>query len=125
MSSMAMACLTGNLGKDAELNTTPNGNMVIKFSLAVKTGRNDNARTTWWNCSYWVKTDGILKFLTKGKLIGVTGEPSLREYSTDSGKRQSLDLNVRDVILLSKTESPAVATTTADSEPADDSIVPF
>lgn len=100
MASMAMVCLTGNLGKDAEIKTTPTGKTIIKFSLAVKTGYRDNERLTWYNCDYWTDHTKIAEFLTKGALIGVTGEPSLREYSTDSGKRQSLDVRVKDVILL-------------------------
>jgi len=100
MASMAVVCLTGNLGKDAEVKQTSTGKTVIKFSLAVKTGYGDNVKTTWWNADYWCEKTGIADYLKKGALVGITGEPSLREYSTDSGKRQSLDVRVKDVILL-------------------------
>lgn len=100
MASMAVICITGNIGKDAEIKTTASGKSVIKFSLAVKTGYGENVRTTWYNCDYWSDRTGIADYLKKGALIGVTGEPSLREYSTDSGKRQSLEVRVNNVILL-------------------------
>lgn len=100
MGNLAMVCLTGNLGKDAELMTTASDKTVIKFSVAVKTGYGESTRTTWWNASYWTKNTGILQYLTKGKAVAISGEPSLREYSTDSGKRQSLDVNVNSVTLL-------------------------
>ena len=114
MASMAVVCLTGNIGKDAEIKTTATGKAVIKFSLAVKTGYGDNVKTTWWNCDYWSEKTGIADYLKKGALIGVTGEPSLREYSTDSGKRQSLEVRVNNVILLGS--KPAEASDTGDDE---------
>jgi single-strand DNA-binding protein len=112
MASMAVVCLTGNLGDDAKLNETAQGDKVLSFSLAVKTGYNKSETTTWWRCSLWGKrAETLHQMLTKGKLIGVTGEPSLREYSGESGKKQSLDVRVNDVILLGK----------RDAAPADDS----
>lgn len=120
MASMAVVCLTGNLGKDAEVKTTATGKTVIKFSLAVKTGYGDNAKTTWWNCDYWTEKTGIADYLKKGALIGVTGEPSLREYSTDSGKRQSLEVRVKDVILLGSKPNSNETSASDDTE-----VVPF
>ena len=120
MASMAMVCLTGNLGKDAEIKTTPTGKTIIKFSLAVKTGYRDNERLTWYNCDYWTDHTNIAEYLKKGALIGVTGEPSLREYSTDSGKRQSLDVRVKDVILLGSKPNSNETSASDDTE-----VVPF
>ena len=115
MASMAVVCLTGNIGKDAEIKTTASGKTVIKFSLAVKTGFGDNAKTTWWNADYWTDKTNIADYLKKGSLIGITGEPSLREYSTDSGKRQSLEVRVNNVILLGS--KPAEASDAGDDAP--------
>lgn len=119
MASMAVICLTGNLGKDAEIKTTPTGKTIIKFSLAVKTGYKDNERLTWYNCDYWSDRTTIADYLKKGALIGITGEPSLREFSTDSGKRQSLDVRVRDVILLGSKQH------SGDTSDAEDEAPPF
>lgn len=119
MASMAVVCLTGRPGDDSKLNHMPDGTAVLKFSLAVTTGYNKSERTTWWNCDLWGKqAEKLQQYLLKGKLIGVTGEPSLREYSTDSGKRQSLEVRVNNVILLgSKPQGEAVGD--------DDGPVPF
>jgi single-strand DNA-binding protein len=119
MASMAVVCLTGNIGKDAEVQATASGKTVIKFSLAVKTGYGENVKTTWWNASYWRDQTGIVEYLKKGALIGITGEPSLREYSVDSGKRQSLDVRVSEIILLGSKRDAAPA------DDADDSPPPF
>lgn len=119
MASMAVVCLTGNLGKDAEVKQTSTGKTVIKFSVAVKTGYGENVRTTWYNCDYWSEKTNIAEYLKKGALVGISGEPSLREYSTDSGKRQSLEVRVKDVILLGS--KPQNETSASD----DTEVVPF
>lgn len=117
MSNLAVVALTGNLGKDAELMTTASDKTVIKFSLAVKTGYKDSERLTWWNCSYWTKNTAVMQFLLKGKPVAISGEPSLREYSTDSGKRQSLDVNVSNITLLGSKEAAAPADDANDDGP--------
>jgi single-strand DNA-binding protein len=118
--SMAVICLTGNLTKDAEIQTTASGQQLLKFSLAVNTGYGDGARCTFYNCSYWSdRGENLLQYMRKGDKIGTTGEPSLREFSTDSGKRQSLDVNVREIILLGSKRDAAPA------DDADDSPLPF
>jgi single-strand DNA-binding protein len=119
--SMAVICLTGHLTRDAELKSTASGKSVLKFGLAVNTGYNDSARVTFYNCDYWGKAENLAQYLVKGALIAVTGEPSLREYSVDSGKRQSLDVRVSDIILLGSKKDAAPA----DDDHICDGDVPF
>ena len=101
MSDLNSMAITGRLTKDAELKTTANGNTVLKFSVANNTGYGDNKRVTFFNCDLWGKqAESLAQYLTKGKQVALSGEVSLREYSTDSGKRQSLDVRVNSVSLI-------------------------
>lgn len=92
---------TGNLGKPAEKRFTANGDCVVSFSVAVKSGFGDKAKTTWANCALWGKRgEAVAEYLTKGQQVGVSGEVTLREYESANGKGMSLDVRVHEVTLL-------------------------
>lgn len=95
---------TGNLGKDAESRYTPSGDAVVQFSVGVKSGYGDKATTTWARCAMWGKRgEAVAQYLTKGQLIGISGEVTLREYTDKEGqKRSSLEVRVNDLTLLGK-----------------------
>jgi single-strand DNA-binding protein len=93
---------TGNLGKDAESRYTPSGDAVVQFSVGVKSGYGDKATTTWARCAMWGKRgEAVAQYLTKGQLVGISGEVTLREYTDkDGAKRSSLEVRVNDLTLL-------------------------
>jgi len=95
---------TGNLGKDAETRFTPGGDAVVQFSVGVKSGYGDKATTTWARCAMWGKRgEAVAQYLTKGQLVGISGEVTLREYTDkDGAKRSSLEVRVNDLTLLGK-----------------------
>ena len=95
---------TGNLGNDCEQRFTPGGDSVVSFSVGVKSGFGDKATTTWARCQIWGKRgESVMPCLTKGQLVGVSGEVTNREYTDkDGNKRTSLDVRVNDVTLLGK-----------------------
>lgn len=63
------ACVSGNLGRDAEVTATKTGKTVAKVSIAVN-GPND--RTEWVDVAIWGnRGKGLAPHLTKGKLIGL------------------------------------------------------
>jgi len=94
----------GNIGRDAEQRHTAGGDSVVSFSVGVKSGYGDKATTTWANCAMFGKRgESVLPYLTKGQLVGVTGELSLREWQDKEGqKRTALEVRVSDVTLLGK-----------------------
>lgn len=102
--------LTGNLGNDAEQRFTPSGESVVSFSVGVKAGYGDKATTTWARCQMWGKRgESVMAFLTKGQLVGVSGELSAREWEDKQGqKRTSLEVRVNDLTLLGKKPEGAV-----------------
>lgn len=94
---------TGNLGADSESRFTPGGDAVVSFSVGVKSGYGDKATTTWARCQMWGnRGQSVAPYLTKGQLVGVSGEVSLREYESQGSKRFSLDVRVNDLTLLGK-----------------------
>jgi single-strand DNA-binding protein len=98
---MNVLCVTGNLGKDAEIRVTPAGKSVVAFSVAMKSGWGDRATTTWLNCSMWGERGvKVAPYLLKGGQVAVSGEVSLREWESGDKSGTSLELNVNDVTLL-------------------------
>lgn len=100
---------TGNLGKDAETRFTPSGDAVVQFSVGVKSGYGDKATTTWSRCAMWGKRgEAVAQYLTKGQLVGISGEVTLREFTNKEGiKQSSLEVRVNDLTLLGKKDGEA------------------
>ena len=95
---------TGNLGNDAEQKYTAGGDSVVSFSVGVKSGFGEKATTTWARCQMWGKRgESVLPYLTKGQLVGISGEVNMREWQDKEGqKKQSLEVRVNDLTLLGK-----------------------
>lgn len=93
---MRQITISGNLGKDPQINTTQNGMEVANFSIAVRKSRPDdggNYGTDWFRCSVWGKRAATIeRFFHKGSHVTVTGTFELSEYD---GNPQ-LNVNVTD-----------------------------
>lgn len=100
---------TGNLGNDCETRNLPNGDPIVSFSVGVKSGYGDKATTTWARCSMFGKRgQSVAEYLTKGQLVGISGELSAREWLDKEGlKRTSIEVRVSDLTLLGKRDSGA------------------
>lgn len=90
---MNKAILIGRLTKDAEVKQYGDEQRnVLKFSLAVNrdylNGKNDG-EADFFPVAYWTKSaESLKKYLTKGKLICVTGRISIKSYSTEEGAKK-------------------------------------
>lgn len=95
---------TGHCAADAETRYTKSGDTVVSFNVAVKSGFGENESTTWARCSMFGKRGtAVSSFITKGQLVGVSGEVTNREYTDkDGNKRTRLDVRVNDLTLLGK-----------------------
>ena len=100
---------TGHCAADAETRYSKSGDAIVSFSVAVKSGFGDKATTTWARCSmFGNRGTAVSEFLTKGQLVGVCGEVTLREYEKkDGSKGASLEVRVNDLTLLGKRDSDA------------------
>ena len=87
---------SGNVTRDATLNTTGNGNKVCGFSIAVNVGFGERASTHFVDCSIWAKRGETLQpMLTKGTAVIVSGELKVEAFTKKDGTpAQSMRLNV-------------------------------
>lgn len=106
MGSLNRVMLIGNLGRDAELRTTPRGDDVASWSMACSetwTDRNGekHEKTEWVRVVLWGKrASALAQYLTKGKQIFVEGKLTTREWEKDGVKRYSTEVNAQDIVLL-------------------------
>jgi single-strand DNA-binding protein len=140
MGSVNRLLIVGNVGRDAEVRTSPEGHKVANFSVATTEtwkGRDGakQERTTWFRVALWGKqAEAIGQYLVKGKQVCVEGSVSVREYDKDNEKRFSLDVRADRVTLLggpraddggaSRRERSAEPEP-AGPEPAGDEDIPF
>lgn len=76
---MQMLIIAGNVGKDAVLRRTNEGEAVLGFSIAVDNGK--DRPSTWFDCAVWGKrAEGLAKHIVKGSKLTVSGRPTARVH---------------------------------------------
>tara|TARA_B110000438_G_scaffold180173_1_gene172178 strand:- start:338 stop:799 length:462 start_codon:yes stop_codon:yes gene_type:complete len=107
--SLNQILLIGNCGSDPEMRYTPNGAMVVNFSLAVNSYRNgaDGEQiqdTEWFRIACWNKTaESVNQFLQKGQRCFVEGRFRSSTYTGNDGtQRQSSEVTAFRVIFLDR-----------------------
>jgi single-strand DNA-binding protein len=94
--------IIGNLGRDAEVRHTADGNIAIGFNLAVNKRIPDGKGSTrevvqWYNCTIWKKKGDsvtVADYLLKGTKLMVQGEPTYSIWVNDQ-KVSTVNVNVR------------------------------
>lgn len=96
--------IIGNLTRDPELRTTPQGKHVCSIDVAVNRRRQvegqpeaDYFRVNCWNAL----AESCAKFLAKGKKVAVTGSVSLSKREHDGKFYASLEVFAEEVEFLS------------------------
>lgn len=143
----------GNLTRDPELRSTPSGQNVASFSLAVnRTWRNAQGETQeavdYFDCVAWGKAGELIsQYMQKGRAILVSGRLASRSWEQDGQKRSKVEIVVEDFNFISdgtrgdggsaRSSSPAkspqqssksnddVVIEDIDDEPVDLSDIPF
>lgn len=94
--------LLGNLTRDPELRTTPNGRSVCSFSLAVnRSWRGADGETQeavdFFDCTAWAKAGEIIaQYTQKGRPLLVSGRLQSRSWEQDGKKRSKVEVVVED-----------------------------
>ncbi len=95
MRGFSKAIITGNLTRDPELRTTPNGASVCSFSVAVnRVYRDSNGEqkedVSFIDCSAWGKlAEMISQYAKKGSGVLVSGRLDQRSFEGKDGVRRS------------------------------------
>ncbi len=111
MASVNKVILIGNLGKDPEIRTTPQGTTLARFSVATSTTWKDASgakqeKTEWHDIVAWEKLAQICgEYLHKGKMVYVEGSLQTRSWEDQAGqKRYKTEIKASNVVMLSKRE---------------------
>ncbi|MBR3233176.1 single-stranded DNA-binding protein [Candidatus Saccharibacteria bacterium] len=96
MRGFSKAIITGNLTRDPELRTTPNGASVCSFSVAVNRVYRDSSGTqqeavSFIDCSAWGKLGEMIgQYAKKGAGVLVSGRLDQRSWEDkNSGQKRS------------------------------------
>jgi single-strand DNA-binding protein len=100
--------LLGNLGKDPEIRTTPNGMTVATFSLATAERAKDQTgnwvdKTEWHNLVAFQRTAEIIRdYVKKGSQIYVEGKLQTRSWDdkTSGEKKYRTEILINELTLL-------------------------
>jgi single-strand DNA-binding protein len=104
--------LLGNIGKDPEIRSTPNGTMVASFSLATTERQKDAAgnwtdKTEWHNLIAFSKLAEIVRdYVKKGSKLFIEGRLSTRNWEDKDTKKKvyRTEIIISDLSLLSARE---------------------
>ena len=92
---MKQVIIAGNIGRDAEVRTTQNGDKVTSFAVAVSGFRKADP-TTWFDCSIWgnrgEKVAGYIrkggKTYSGGKVVNPGFAPPIKRYRSKWGNQR-------------------------------------
>ena len=108
MGSVNRVILVGNLGRDAEVRHTANGQAVATLNLATTENWKDKEgqrqeKTEWHRVVVWGKTaEALGQYLTKGKQIAIEGRIETRQWDDkDGNKRYTTEIRGDRIVLLS------------------------
>ena len=114
MGSVNKVILIGNLGKDPELRTTPQGTSLARFSVATTTVWKDSSgakqeRTEWHDVVAWERLAQICgEYLHKGKMVYVEGSLQTRSWEDQNGqKRYKTEVKANNVVMLGSRDAAA------------------
>ena len=104
--------IIGNLTKDPELRTTPDGRSVCNFTVAVNRRVKKDAEhpeADFFRVTAWDKlAESCGKYLAKGKKAAVIGPVSLAHYADPNNViRYYMQMNANDVEFLSPRQAEA------------------
>lgn len=94
--------LMGNLTRDPEVRTTPNGQSVANFSLAVNrtwkgADGNQQESVSYIDCVAWGRTGEVIaQYMQKGRPILVSGRLDQRSWEQDGQKRSKVEVVIED-----------------------------
>jgi single-strand DNA-binding protein len=118
--SFNQVTLMGNLTRDPELRTTPNGASVCSFSLALNRSYK-NSEGNWTEATDYIDIvawgplgERVAQYLTKGRPALVSGRLQSRSWEQDGNKRSKVEVVANDVTFLGGPGGPSTSSGQAD-----------
>lgn len=104
--SFNQVILMGNLTRDPELRTTPNGQSVCSFSIALNRSYK-GADGNWQEATDYVDIvawaalgERVAQYVTKGRPVLVSGRLQSRSWEQEGQKRSKVEVVAQDVTFL-------------------------
>ncbi len=113
MAGLNKVMIIGNVGRNAEMRYTPNGNPVTSFSVAVSRKWNTpegetKEDTEWFRVVAWNRlAENCDRLLTKGRKVYVEGRLQTRRYEKDGVEKQITEVVASSMVLLDSAPKPA------------------
>lgn len=105
--SFNQVTLMGNLTRDPELRSTPSGQSVCSFSLALNRSYKDNSSGEWKEATDYVDVtawaglgERVAQYCQKGKQVLVSGRLQSSSWEQDGAKRSKVEVVANDVTFL-------------------------
>ena len=127
MRGFSKAIITGNLTRDPELRTTPNGASVCSFSVAVNRVYKDSngeqkEDVSFIDCSAWGRLGEMInQYARKGSGVLVSGRLDQRSFEGKDGTRRSrVEIVVEDFNFAGSAPAGAGGNQSSSEEPSTD-----
>ena len=108
--SINQVMLMGNLTRDPELRSTPSGQQVVSFSLALNRAYKDQSGE-WQEATDYIDVvawgplaERVAQYLTRGRRAFVQGRLQSRSWEQDGQKRSKVEVLANDVTFLDSRE---------------------
>lgn len=96
--SINRVILVGNLTRDPELRHTPSGTAVCSLRLAVNSRRKDETgqwvdKPNYFSVTVWGQQgENCAQYLAKGRPVAIDGRLDWREWESENGKREAVEV---------------------------------
>lgn len=116
--------LMGNLTRDPELRSTPSGQQVASFSLAInRTWKNASGEqqeaVDYIDCNAWGKPAEIItQYMHKGSAILISGRLQQRSWEQEGQKRSKVEVVVEDFNFVGGNDGGGVSATSSSETSA-------
>lgn len=109
--------ITGNLTRDPELRTTPNGMAVLTIGMAVNDRRRNNQTGEWEDYANYVncivfgkRAEALASHLSKGSKVAIEGKLHYSQWESDGQKRSKLEVIIDEIEFMSQRGSEVAHT---------------
>lgn len=112
--SVNQVTILGNLTRDPDMRSTPNGHSVITFTVALNRSYKDNSgewkeTADYVDCVAWsALADKVHEKCFKGSRVLVQGRLQSRSWEKDGQKRSKVEVLASDVIFIDKQQGNTI-----------------